>query len=187
MLSDNHFLFWLSFFHLIMLHVNLLCDQLQSRNANSSTVLSAVSIIRNEISLTSDRRAAWIYEKKTREDLGVLAKEVCDLIWFQAKEWFKFIGHLPTTKLLVSEQFLLYNREFPLKKLDETLLTYPMLNNKRLRTKISVFHERKEFRKVSGVSNLQQIISIGLKDSLSEVYCLLKITLTTPMTTAEPQ
>jgi hypothetical protein len=88
----------------------------------------------------------------------------------------------------VSEQFPLYNREFPFKKHDETVLAYPMLNKKRLGTKISVFHERKEFRKVSGVSNLQQIIiSIGLKDSLSEVYRLLKITLTTPTTTAEPQ
>jgi hypothetical protein len=175
MLNDNHFLFWLSFFYRIMPHVDL-CDQLQSRNANSSTVLSAVSCSFyykewNLLNLRHFKRAAWIYEKKTREDLTVLAKEVCDLIWFQAKEWFKFIGHLPTAKLLVSEQF-----------------PYPMLNKKRLGTKIFVFHEWKEFRKVSGVSNLQQIIiSIGLKDSLSEVYCLLKITLTTPMTTAEPQ
>jgi hypothetical protein len=61
MLNDKHFLFWLSFFHRIMTHVDLLYDQLQSRNANSTTVHSAlgnfynaVSTIRNEISLTPE-------------------------------------------------------------------------------------------------------------------------------------
>jgi protein-tyrosine phosphatase len=35
MLNDKHFLFWLSFFHHIMPHVDLLYDQLQRRNAHS--------------------------------------------------------------------------------------------------------------------------------------------------------
>jgi hypothetical protein len=61
MLNDKNFLFWLSLFHRIMPHVDLLYDQLQSRNAHSMTVYSAlgnvynaVSTIRNEISLTSE-------------------------------------------------------------------------------------------------------------------------------------
>jgi hypothetical protein len=61
MLKGKHFLFWLSFFHCIMPHVDLLYDKLQSRTANSMTVHSAlgnfcnaISTIRNEISLTSE-------------------------------------------------------------------------------------------------------------------------------------
>jgi hypothetical protein len=61
MLNDKNFLFWLSLFHRIMPHVDLLYDQLQSHNAHSMTVCSvlgnvynAVSTIRNEISLTSE-------------------------------------------------------------------------------------------------------------------------------------
>jgi hypothetical protein len=44
----------------------------------------------------------------------------------------------------------------------------------------------KNFVQVSGVLNLHKIImSSGLQNSLAEVYCLLKIILRTPMTTAE--
>jgi hypothetical protein len=38
MLNDKHFLFWRSFFHRIMPHVDVLYDQLQSRYANSTIV-----------------------------------------------------------------------------------------------------------------------------------------------------
>jgi hypothetical protein len=195
MLNDKHFLFWLSFFHRIMPHVDFY-DQLQSRNANTSTVHSAkgdfcnaASTIRNEISLTSEISGEphEFKKRKRNEDLTILAKEVCDTICFQAKEWFKFTGHLSAAKLLVSEQFPLYNREFPSKELDETVLSYPMLHKERLRTELSVLYERKEFHKVSLALNLHKIIiSSGLPNSLAEVYCLLKIILTTPMTRAEP-
>jgi hypothetical protein len=63
-----------------------------------------------------------------------------------------------------------------------------MLNKGRLRTELSVLYEGKEFHQVSRALNLHQIIiSSGLQNSLAEVYCLLKIILTTPMTTAEPE
>jgi hypothetical protein len=194
MLNDKHFLFWLSFFHCIMPHVDLY-DQLQSRSANSSTVHSALgdfynalSAIRNEISLISEisGKPPEFKKRKQNEDLTILAKEVCDTICFQAKERFKFTSHLSAAKLLVSEQFPLYNREFPSMELDETVSAYPMLHTERLQTELSVLYERKEFRQVSGALNLHKIIiSSGLQNSLAEVYYLLKIMVTTPMTTAE--
>jgi hypothetical protein len=49
MLNDKHFLSWLSFFHRIMPHVDLY-DQLQSRNADSSTVHSALGDVYNAVS-----------------------------------------------------------------------------------------------------------------------------------------
>jgi hypothetical protein len=88
----------------------------------------------------------------------------------------------------VSEQFPLYSREFPSKELYETVLAYPMLNKERLRTELCPY-EREEFNQVSGALNLHQIItSTGSKiPFLKGTYCLLKIILTTPMTTAEPE
>jgi hypothetical protein len=93
MLNDKHFLFRLSLFHRIMPHVDLLYDQLQSRNANASTdhsalgdFYNAVSIIRNEISLTSETSGEppEFTKRKRNEDLTILAKEVYDIICFQA-------------------------------------------------------------------------------------------------------
>ena len=56
MLNDDDFQFWLSFFHRIMPHVDILYDQMQNRNANSSTVHTALQSfndvimkIRNEL------------------------------------------------------------------------------------------------------------------------------------------
>jgi hypothetical protein len=162
-----------------------LYDQLQSRHANSSTVHSAlgdfynaVSTIRNEISLTSEISGEPLEFKKRKrnEDLTIFAKEVCDTICFQANERFKFTGHLSAAKLLVSEEFPLYNREFPSKELDETVLAYPILHKERLRTELSVLYKKKEFHQLSGALNLHQIIiSTELQNSLAEVYCLLKI------------
>jgi hypothetical protein len=166
MLNDKHSLFWLSLFHCIMPHVDLY-DQLQCRNANSLTIHSAlgdfcnaVYTIRNEIFLTSEisGEPPEFKKRKRNEDLAVLAKEVCDTFCFQAKEWFKFTGHLSAAKLLVSKQFPLYNQEFPSKELDEAVLAYPMLNKERLQTELSVLYERKEFHQVSGALNLHKII-----------------------------
>lgn len=57
MLNDENFLYWLSFFHRIMPHVDLLYDCFQSRNTNSTSLYlalenfyCAISAIRNEIS-----------------------------------------------------------------------------------------------------------------------------------------
>jgi hypothetical protein len=106
-------------------------------------------------------------KRKLNEDLTILAKEVCDTICFQAKERFKFTGHLSAAKLLLSEQFPLYNREFPSKEVDETVLVYSMLHKERLRTELCILYESKKFHQVSGALNLHQIIiNSGLENSL---------------------
>lgn len=97
------------------------------------------------------------------------------------------MGHLSAAKLLACHKFPEFCKEFPSKELEETILAYPMLNKEKLRTELSVLYERNEFS-VSGVFNLHQlIVKNGLEHSLAEVNCLLKIILTTPMTTSEPE
>jgi hypothetical protein len=94
--------------------------------------------------------------------------------------------YLSAAKLLMPTQFPLYNPEFPSKELDDTVLAYPMLDKERLWSELSVLYEGKGFNQVSRALNLHQIIiNSGLQNSLSKVYCLLKIILTTPVTTAE--
>jgi hypothetical protein len=82
-------------------------------------------------------------KQKLNEEFTILAKEVCDTVWSQTKEWFKFTGHLSAAKLLVSEWFPVYNREFPSKELDETVLAYPTLNKERLWNELSVLYEER--------------------------------------------
>jgi hypothetical protein len=123
MLNDKHFLFWLSFVRRIMPHVDLLYYQFQSLNVNYDCHLAlwnfynAVSTIRNVTPLTSEISQEF-KKRKRNEDLTIFAKEACDTIWFQAKERLKFTGHLSATKLLVSRQFPLYNRQFQSKNID---------------------------------------------------------------------
>jgi hypothetical protein len=143
MLNDKHFLFWLSYFHRIMPHVDLLYDQLQSHSANTTTAHSAlgnfcnaVSTIRNEISLTSDisEEPPEFKKLKRNEDLTILAKEACDTVGFKQRN----LSSLPVTFLQQNcwclNSFLYTTKNS--KELDETMLAYPMLNKERLWTEL---------------------------------------------------
>ena len=98
-----------------MPHIELLYDDLQSHNANSySTSLGlynfykVISTIRDEIrSSKSEDIKESIQMKKWRhnEDLTAIVKEIYDTIIFQAKEWFKFSGHLSAAKLVLQKNF----------------------------------------------------------------------------------
>lgn len=56
------------------------------------------------------------------------AKEVCDVIIYQAKERFGFTGHLIAAGLFFSENFDRYSKSFPVKKFEETNKAYPFFN-----------------------------------------------------------
>lgn len=129
-----------------------------------------------------------IKKRKFAEVSAIIAIEVCDIICFQAKERFKFLGHLSAAKLLACEKFSYFCKDFPSKYLDETVEGYPMLKKEKLRTELSVLYERAEFSNFSGAFNLHKfIVDHGLQNSLGEVNCLLKIILTTLMSTSEPE
>lgn len=200
LLNDNNFIFWLGVFHPIMPHVDLLYDAFQNRNINSSSAFSslenfyrAISLIRetnfeNLVSTNTDSMPVY-RKRKCDENRNAAVKEVCDTICMQARVRFEFTGHLSAGKLLLQEKFETYCRQFPSQEFNETCQAYPMLNKNRLQTELSVLYERNsEFSLASGVAQLHQLFrNTGIYKTLGEVYVLMKILLTSPMTTAEAE
>jgi hypothetical protein len=66
--------------------------------------------------------------------------------------------------------------------------SYPILNKNRLRKELSVLYERLDIRNVDEAIPLLQLICCNhLQDTFSETTTLLRIIVTIPMTTAEPE
>ncbi len=63
-------------------------------------------------------------KRKRIENLSILAKEVCDTICVQAKDRFTFLGHLSAGKLLRSENFSQFFKNFPSEELNEAVKAY---------------------------------------------------------------
>ncbi|KAJ8869112.1 hypothetical protein PR048_030678 [Dryococelus australis] len=198
MMADEDFQFWLSIFHRIMPHVDVLHDHVQNDNSNSSTIHIAVQNfseeiikIRNKLNPDCDELQETSIPKRMKrsEDNAIAGKEICDAIWLQAQERFKFSKHLSAAEL-INPEFFRENFSFssPTKLLEETLVAYPFLNKARLQTELSVIYGRTEFHNISGALKMYQVLlSSGLEDSFSEIFALLRIILTTPMTTSEPE
>lgn len=194
------FLFWLKMFHLIMPHVDLLYNQLQNRQIDSVSANAAISafeenihIIRQRVDMIEENpHPSSEPEKKrkreTPEMRKIAAKEVCDTVIVQAKERFKFTGHLTASMLFLTENFNKYNKEFPEPFLKKTHEAYPFIDIPRLRTELQIIYMRKDFSKTSSASVLLQfIIENNLERTFSESLKLLKILVTIPMTSSEAE
>jgi hypothetical protein len=64
-----------------------------------------------------------------------------------------------------------------------------VLNKNKLRTELTGLYEREDFRTIAGAMRLLQLIykKNNLEDAFHEVATLLRITVTIPMTTVEPE
>ncbi len=78
--------------------------------------------------------------------------------------------------------------KFPESALETTVEAYPMLNKAKLKTELSLIYENPEFRVGGGAVPLYQFfIENNLQSTFTETVILLKIIITTPMTTAESE
>lgn len=103
-------------------------------------------------------------------------------------ERFAFTKHLISATLLQADRFDQHNRLFPDEALDSTIEAYPVLNKSKLKTELSLIYSSKDFRKCTGaVSLFQLFMQNNLQDIFSETVALLKILITTPMTTSEAE
>lgn len=120
------------------------------------------------------------------DNRAVIAKEVCDTILSQINDRFNFKDHLSAAKLFDFQNFKTYRHAFPQKHFDETVKSYPMLDSVKLKTELSALYERDDICNVGGILPLLVFISDNnLKKVLTEIYKLLDIICTTPMSTAE--
>lgn len=105
-----------------------------------------------------------------------------------AKERFSFTKHLISATLLQGDKFQQYNSQFPEAALNTTVEAYPLLNKNKLKTELSLIYSNEEFKNCSGALALYQLfMESNLQDTFSETVALLKILITTPMTTAESE
>ncbi|XP_042213104.1 zinc finger MYM-type protein 1-like [Homarus americanus] len=197
-LQDREFVYFLSLFHEIMPHVVELYSQLQKRDIdtvfvekitaefvkNINKVRECIEELGSKLSADSEFPQCPVVLKKLEQ----VAKKVCDIIIVNAKERFAFTKHLVSAKLLQSDLFEKHNQGFPMQALNDTVQTYPMLNRERLRTELCIIYEKPEFRCASGAMALFRFfIENDLQDTFSETVTLLRILITTPMTTTDPE
>ncbi|XP_078522463.1 zinc finger MYM-type protein 1-like [Lissotriton helveticus] len=197
-LEDREFLFFLFLFYDIMHQVDILYNQLQKRDIDALYVqnkttdfVTQITRVRASVDNLDARLPVESTFSSHRTDLKVLvqvAKEVCDTIIVHAKERFEFTKHLVSATLLQSDHFDRHERSFSNQILNETIKAYPMLNKDKLNSELSIIYGRHEFRRATGAIPLFGLfVENNLQEPFSETMNLLKILITTPMTTAESE
>lgn len=196
-LEDEHFLFWLNFFHKIMPHVDILFKQLQMRDIDVISVKNCIlsfnnniQIIRNTIlesevpsTSTAKKRKTTAEDPKRRTAL-----EICDIIISEINHRFSFNDHLMISQLFYIEKFEAYTTNFPQNILKMVTANYPTVNISKLKSELEVLYCREDFRNSAGaVAILQLFINMNLSETFSEAVKLLNILCTLPMTTVESE
>ncbi|XP_038157042.1 zinc finger MYM-type protein 1-like [Cyprinodon tularosa] len=201
LLEDDCFSFFLKLFHHIMSQVDILYSQLQKRTINSVFVqkvmqqfTDGIQKIRDSLPVFCEEHCGSVSQlaKRCRTlgpgDLERIATEICDTILEHSNQRFAFTNHLVSATLLHADRFLEYHRQFPDAALNTIIEAYPLLNKNKLKTELALIYSNAGFRRCSGAVALYQFFMRNdLQDIFSETVALLKILITTPMTTAESE
>lgn len=84
--------------------------------------------------------------------------------------------------------FSAHNEIFNTNSFNKVLQCYNIFNPEKLKNQLSVIYSTADFRCISGAAKLLNfIIATNLESTLDEVTKLLKICVTIPMTTSEPE
>ncbi|XP_078539190.1 zinc finger MYM-type protein 1-like [Lissotriton helveticus] len=197
-LHDREFQFFLFLFHEIMSLVDTFHNQLQKPDIETVFIqwatiqfVTGMNKVREGIDSLDSRLPKDSIFSKGRQSISSLvriAKEICDTIVEHAKQRFFFTKHLVSATLLQSDQFANYDISFPEQALHEAVETYPILNKEDLRMELTVLYGMHVYRQAKGVVSLLALIQkLNMENSLTETMTLLKILLTTPMTTTESE
>ena len=121
-------------------------------------------------------------------DKSRILHEVCDIIISNCSTRFQFTGNLIAANLLDSGAFAKFEESFPCQILTKTVKSYPILDEGKLKSELGVIYCRKEFRQCCGALALLQLHQeSNLTETFSEVVKLLKILITTPMSSCEAE
>ena len=202
-LNDEEFMFFLRFFHQVMPHVEILYDVLQSREISVDMVsnalnsfTTAIKKIRQNVSSgsqsthTQDSSTPSTSKRRKVSEASLRAAciEACDVINVQAEARFSSVGNLIPLQLVDPVLFNKYASVFPTEKLDMVTEYYPMVSKDKLRTQLEVLYGREDLHEArSSLKLLEFIQDNNLYNAFSEIYMLLEITVTTPLTSAESE
>lgn len=195
MLSDPEFLFLLDLFYQIMPRVDVLYAQLQKRGIDPveahravDTFIDRINKIRDDVPSVCARHSSAMLTRRVAPNFQQIAYEVCDTIIVTAKDRFEFTAHLSAAILFDSSNFETFSNTFPKELVRKTAEAYPVFNEQRLNTELSLIYENPDFRSCSGAGTLFEfVIRNNLQDVFAESVKLLRILITTPMTTAESE
>ncbi|XP_077331409.1 zinc finger MYM-type protein 1-like [Lithobates pipiens] len=200
LLEDQDFKYFLALFHNIMPHVDLLYAKLQKKDIDSVHIKGSIQQFQRDIQMIRDSIPCLVDESsqggsqpKRRGSLNPgdhkrIASEVCDTILLHTMQRFSFTKHLVSATLLQADRFEQYAVEFPEDALSETLKAYPVLNKNKLKTELGLIYRTQEFKKCNGALDLFRLfVGNNLAHVFRETVTLLKILITTPMTTAEAE
>lgn len=200
LLSDNQFLFWLEFYHLIMTHVTNFFDTMEqsamdatkSRNTVQD-FLEAVSKVQrgyeddalDDGEVHSAKRACTHLGSSRNNRIAAL--QICDTLRTTIYERFNFDGHISAAQLFNCKSFSSYNDSFPEDVYSETLQSYPDVNGAKLKRELKVLYNRLDVRAAPASALLWFFIRNNLTDIFSESLTILKSLITVPMTTGESE
>ncbi|KAM3863784.1 cytosolic phospholipase A2 gamma-like [Diretmus argenteus] len=200
LLENQDFKFFLQLFHQIMPHVDILYAKLQKKNIDSVHISGCIQqfqkdiqTIRNSLHTMVEQHSSGSQPSKRRrtcssEEQQIIAAEVCDTILNHTRERVSFTNHLVSATLLQGDRFDQYKTAFPEDALSKTVKAYPMLTGSKLKTELSLIYSKGEFKVCRGAVDLFQLfMENNLEEVFSETITLLKILITTPMTTAEAE
>lgn len=198
-LEDSDFLFWLNLFHNVCPHIDVLFQQFQSKSENSDAfqkdldefeekVLSVRSVTEEIEEIVTET----IENKRRKIDPEnrncMIAKQICDAVILQFKERFSYMGHLEASTLVDANNFFDFSQFFPISIFKSVVGFYPMLQQDKLRSELEVIYSRNDIENIVGCLNMLSWISANdLSETFSETEKLLKIVVTTPMDTNEPE
>ncbi|KAJ8375412.1 hypothetical protein SKAU_G00059920 [Synaphobranchus kaupii] len=166
MLEDEDFCFFLALFHKIMPHMDMLFNQLQKRNIDSVYITGIIQRFTDSMQMI-------------RDSIPSLHGEYSGSVQHQPTRKRRTLGQGEQQRLAT---------EFPDSPLETTVEADPMLNKAKLKTELSLIYENDEFKACSGALTLFQFfMENNLQGTFTETASLLKILITTPMTTAESE
>lgn len=184
LLKNETFIFWLELFHKIIPHVETLYNQMQSTTIDANKIQTALTEFYTAISNISNSESnESASTTKIKE-----SQEVCESICAEVKERFVFTNHLIAAKLFYQKHFDTFHKELPRNEIKEICEVYSILVQEKLETELQIFYSRKEFHNFKGLLSLLNVLNEeNLASVFSEIIKLIKILVTIPMTTTEPE
>ncbi|KAJ4925868.1 hypothetical protein JOQ06_008054 [Pogonophryne albipinna] len=116
-------------------------------------------------------------------------KEACDTVISQVEQRFSQSDHLIAAKLVDSSFFPQHVLSLPTPELDCAVKCWPALGNKeKLKSELTMLYRHSELHTGNtALSLLKSIHENNLEDTFAATVILVKIIVTTPMTTSESE
>jgi hypothetical protein len=117
------------------------------------------------------------------------AKEVCDIVINQLKDRFQYHHIFNTFEIIDPKKFASFRENFPADLINAFSSSYiPIICEEKLKNELSVIYRNDTFKDISSVCDFFTFFTkYSFEESFSEVYKVLQIALTTPVSTAEAE